>query len=64
MRIDEQQFSNDSGQFVQRVPAFGLELDEREQQVIDHCGPDLRHDGVFRGAEERRTPMDPSGVWR
>jgi len=38
---------------VERVSAFGLVLDKREQQVIDHGGSDLSHGGVFRGAEER-----------
>ena len=52
MCIIEQEFTDDACQFVERMFAFRLEFDEREQQVVDHSGPDLSHDGVFRGAEE------------
>ncbi len=34
------------------MTAFGLELDEWEQQIIDYSGPYLGHDNVFRRAEK------------
>ena len=52
----EEDFTDDSGQFVERMAAFGLEPDERHEQEVDHGGPDLGHDGVFRGTEERFYP--------
>ena len=52
MCIVEQEFADDACQFVKRMTAFCLEFDEGEQQVIDHGGPNLRHNGIFRGAEE------------
>ena len=58
----EEEFSDDSGQFVERMAAFGLEPDERHEQEVDHGGPDLGQDGVFRGAEERldfQVLLDP-----
>ena len=53
MRIIKQEFADNTCQFMERVSAFCLEFDEREQQVIDHGGPDLCHDSIFCGAEER-----------
>jgi len=35
------------------MTAFGLELDEGEQEIVDHRGPYLGHDSVFRGTEKR-----------
>ena len=42
--------------------AFCLELDEREEQVVDHCRPDLSHDGVLGGSQkrfDRQVLLDP-----
>ena len=49
----KEEFADDSGQFVERMTAFGLELDEGYEQTVDHGGPDLSCDRVLRGAEER-----------
>ena len=52
MCVIEQEFADDACQFVKWMAAFCLEFDEGEQQVVDHGGPNLRHNGIFRGAEE------------
>ena len=52
MHIIEQEFADYVCKFMKRMTAFCLKLDEREQQIIDHGGPDLCHNCIFRCTEE------------